>query len=37
MDTSKVTGTLMPKTGDREPQQNYRIETVSNRITGGLN
>ena len=30
-----VTKTLTPKTGNREPQLNYRIGTVSNVLRGG--
>ena len=29
------TETLTPKTGNREPQQNYRLGTVSNELLGG--
>ena len=37
MNTRKVnvTETLTPKTGNREPQQNYRLGTVSNKLLGG--
>ena len=36
MNTCKgnVTETLTPKTGNREPQQNYRLGTVSNELLG---
>ena len=32
-----VTEILTPKTGNREPQQNYRLGTVSNELLVGLN
>ena len=31
----KVTETLTPKTDNREPQQNYRLGTVSNNLLRG--
>ena len=39
MDTHKVKRhkNSDTKTGNREPQQNYRIGTVSNELLGGLN
>ena len=30
-----VTETLTPKTGNREPQQNNRLETISNELLEG--
>ena len=32
-----VTETLTPNTGNRDPQQNYRLGTASNKFLGGLN
>ena len=33
--THVSTETLTPKTGNSEPQQNYRLGTVSNELLGG--